>query len=71
MRLVVSGIAIGALGALVLARSLESQLYGISATDPLAFMVAPAVLAAVALLACYVPAWRAMRINPTVTLRAE
>jgi predicted permease len=71
MLLVCTGVALGALSSLLLTRVLKSQLYGVSATDPVAFVVAPAVLTAVALLACYVPARRAMRIDPIAALRDE
>ena len=71
MRLVVTGVAIGALSSLLLTRALESQLYGVSTTDPLAFVVALVVLTAVALLACYLPARRATRVDPVAALRAE
>jgi len=71
MRLVLAGVLIGGLSSLLLARVLESQLYGVSATDPLAFTTALGVLVAVALLACYVPARRATRIDPMQALREE
>ncbi len=71
MQLVVTGVAIGALSSLLLTRALESQLYGVSTTDPLAFVVALVVLTAVALLACYLPARRATQIDPVTALRAE
>ena len=71
MRLVIAGIAIGALSSLLLTRALQSQLYEVSATDPLAFAAALAVLTGVALLACYIPALRATRINPVAALRSE
>jgi predicted permease len=71
MLLVLTGVALGALSSLVLTRVLKSQLYGVSATDPAAFVMAPAVLTAVALMACYVPARRATRIDPIAALRDE
>lgn len=53
------------------ARLLESQLYGVARGDPLTFAVAPLLLAAIALLACYLPARRASRVDPVTALRAE
>jgi predicted permease len=71
MRLVVIGIALGGLSSLLLTRALGSLLFEVSTTDPLAFVTALAVLGAVALLACYLPARRATRIDPVSALRAE
>jgi putative ABC transport system permease protein len=71
MRLVLAGVVIGGLSALVLGRILESQLHGVSATDPLAFTAAVGVLVAVAALACYLPARRATRVDPILALREE
>jgi predicted permease len=71
MLLVAAGLAIGLVGAMLVTRVLASQLYGVSATDPLTYAAVVAVLALVALLAAYLPARRAARVNPMVALRAE
>ena len=71
MSLVVAGVAVGALAAIVLTRALTSQLHGVSAHDPLSFVIAPASLLAVALAACYVPARRATRLHAVTALRQD
>lgn len=71
MQLVIAGAVAGATVSLALTRALASQLHGVSATDPVTFIAGPAVLAAVALLACYLPARRATRVEAVTALRAE
>jgi putative ABC transport system permease protein len=65
------GVAIGVAGAVALSRWIQDLLFGVTATDPATFAAVVATLLAVALVACYVPAWRATRVDPTMALRSE
>jgi putative ABC transport system permease protein len=71
MRLLGAGLVLGFVGAVVLSRLVRSLLYGVSANDPLIYAVVTLVLICAALIACWLPARRASRVNPMITLRAE
>jgi putative ABC transport system permease protein len=71
MVLAVVGTAIGLIASLALTRLLRSLLFEVTPTDWLTFVVVSAVLLAVALLACYIPARRATKVDPLVALRYE
>jgi putative ABC transport system permease protein len=69
--LVGGGILVGLLTSFLTVRVLQSQLWGVSAFDPWALILAPAALLATGLLACYLPARRATRVDPMIALRYE
>jgi predicted permease len=71
MTLAISGLAIGLTGAFVLTRLIRSLLFGVQATDPLTFVGISVLLAFIAFLASYIPAQRAARIDPMVSLRCD
>jgi putative ABC transport system permease protein len=71
MRLTLIGIGIGAIGAVLLTRLMSSLLFNVAPTDPLTFVAVIVLLAAVALLASYLPARRATRVDPMLALRSE
>jgi ABC-type antimicrobial peptide transport system permease subunit len=71
MILVLIGMVIGAVCAIALTQLMKSLLFGVTTTDPLSFLSLSAVLALVALLACYMPARKASRIDPMSVLRAD
>ena len=70
-RLALTGTALGAVGALILSRFISSLLWGVGGTDPLTYGAVAGLLCAVTLLACFVPARRAARVDPVVALRTE
>jgi putative ABC transport system permease protein len=71
MRTIFIGVAIGIAGSLVLTRAVESLLFGVTPTDPLTFGAVTLLLVGAALVASYVPARRAMRVDPMIALRHE
>jgi putative ABC transport system permease protein len=71
MRMVIIGLAAGLAGAAVVTRLFRSMLFDVGPADPITFLSVSALLASVALFACYIPAQRATRVEPLVALREE
>jgi ABC-type antimicrobial peptide transport system permease subunit len=71
MELAVAGIIAGIIGAFALTRLMASLLFGVGARDVVTFSTVPLILAAIALVATYVPAWRATQVDPMMVLREE
>jgi putative ABC transport system permease protein len=71
LRTILIGVAIGIAGSLALTRTVESLLFGVTPTDPLTFGSVTLLLVAAALLACFIPARRATKVDPMVALRYE
>jgi putative ABC transport system permease protein len=71
LELAIAGAAVGLVGALIVSHLMAGLLYGVRPTDPLTFVGVAILLIGIALLACYLPARRAMRVDPMVALRCE
>ena len=71
MLLALGGTIIGVAGAFAVTRLMSSLLFAVSAADPMTFASVTLLIVSVALLACYLPARRAARVDPMITLRAE
>jgi putative ABC transport system permease protein len=70
VRLTLVGVVLGLAGSLAAARLLQGLLFGVNPRDPITFAVGPLVLIVVAVVACFVPARRAARVDPSIALRA-
>jgi putative ABC transport system permease protein len=71
LRLTLLGVAIGLVGAFAATRAIQAMLFGVGAMDPLTYAVVLVALASVAMLACWIPARRASRVDPLVALRGD
>jgi putative ABC transport system permease protein len=71
LELAIAGAALGLVGALIVSHLMAGLLYGVRPTDPVTFVGVAILLIGIALLACYLPARRAMRVDPMVALRCE
>jgi putative ABC transport system permease protein len=71
LRLLTAGLVLGFVGAIALSRLIRGLLFGVSANDPIIYATVTLVLASAALFACWIPARRASRVHPMITLRAE
>jgi ABC-type antimicrobial peptide transport system permease subunit len=71
LALTLIGVGVGLIGALALTRLMKTLLFGVSATDPLTFAVIALLLVGIALLACWIPARRATKVDPVIALQCE